>query len=625
MVAGIPGAGVGGLFYLISALLLPVRRIRHWWRARSTERATVWHPFFMATGILAGIWPTGWLLGVVVARAARAEAGVTAHQAPLGIVSGNVVRTATLMGGLLSLLFVLLAVEAARILVGRRPKARHVLLVLLSVALGTTTPRALAAQRPLVVRADSAWRRGDRTTAQALYAQLVQADPNQSRAVFRLAQLQDAPWKALPLYRRYVRLETRDPWGFMALGDALADLGRFREALLEYDHAERLLPGERDAAMGRAKVLDRAGRPDEAAAVLTKWVAARPDDGEAWTLLGRERLRAGRTRSAEVAFAHAQSLAPSRASAARAQYARALSAPAVEPSGGTQHDSDGNDVTRVGLVADFSPADGARLALGANTAEISDVVESSRQTQAFLRLSARPRSNLLVQAQGGASHFSATALGSSWTTSEGSLRIRLRAPLAGPSVEVRAQRAPLGSSPLLVANQAERAEGRLTVDVPVGPVRLRATGRAGAVTATGEAANGRQGGDVAAVVPLGRHAEISGQYHRLGYDRVSTAGYFAPRLVETREAGAYFEGGERVTLSADLGAGVQRVAEQNAGVGRWRKALRGWSSLTIPVANGRALWIEAEGYDAAFAAEGVTTSSSWRYLSVSAGLRWSLR
>ena len=59
-------------------------------------------------------------------------------------------------------------------------------------------------------------------------SQVLDVDSNQSRAVFRLAQLEDSPRQALPLYRRYVRLERHDPWGFMAMGDALADLGRFQ-------------------------------------------------------------------------------------------------------------------------------------------------------------------------------------------------------------------------------------------------------------------------------------------------------------------------------------------------------------------------------------------------------------
>jgi hypothetical protein len=213
-----------------------------------------------------------------------------------------------------------------------------------------------------------------------------------------------------------------------------------------------------------------------------------------------------------------------------------------------------------------------------------------------------------------------------WVTPFGEARFRRRGS-TGPNVDLRVQGAPLAVSPLLVANRAARVEARGTLELPAGALRIRPGGRIGSVSANGEPSNARTGWDLALAIPLGWQGEISGQYHRLSYASPSAAGYFAPRLVETREAAGYFEretdGG--LTLAADVGAGVQRVAEHGAGMGTWERALRGWASMSIPVSAGWVLWSEAEAYDSPFAPEGVSTSASWRFLSLSIGLRWMLQ
>ena len=70
---------------------------------------------------------------------------------------------------------------------------------------------------------------------------------------------------------------------------------------------------------------------------------------------------------------------------------------------------------------------------------------------------------------------------------------------------------------------------------------------------------------------------------------------------------------------------MQRLQEFGAGTGPWRFTLRGWGYLAVPFAPGREVRLELEGYDAPFAPEGVTTSGHWRFISVSAGVRWAFR
>ena len=147
-------------------------------------------------------------------------------------------------------------------------------------------------------RADSAWAADDRARARVLYGEALARDSTQSRAVFRLAQLETDHARALALFRRYIVLEPDDAWGHMAEGDLLARMGRVGEGLVAYAAAHSLAPDERDVALGRARLLERMGRPHEAADELTAWTTRHPDDGESWDLLGRLRSRSGRPKAA---------------------------------------------------------------------------------------------------------------------------------------------------------------------------------------------------------------------------------------------------------------------------------------------------------------------------------------
>jgi hypothetical protein len=122
MVAGIPGAGIGGLFYLASAFLMPLRALRKTWRAdRDGRVAEARRQLFMAAAILAAIWITGWVLGLVLTTT-----GVVTAQTSAGALrylpgaSHNVIRVAVLFGGFATLGAVLLTVEIARVIVRRK-------------------------------------------------------------------------------------------------------------------------------------------------------------------------------------------------------------------------------------------------------------------------------------------------------------------------------------------------------------------------------------------------------------------------------------------------------------------------------------------------------------------------
>src|SRR2546425_12937798 len=128
--------------------------------------------------------------------------------------------------------------------------------MLLVLGLVVPDPHGALAKSPgrvaaLLARADSAWAAKAESVAAREYAAVLAADPENSHATYRLAQLtRDDAAAALRLFQRYVELEPEDPWGYMAVADALARAGRYAEALRSYDAALRLPPG-RPAARAR--------------------------------------------------------------------------------------------------------------------------------------------------------------------------------------------------------------------------------------------------------------------------------------------------------------------------------------------------------------------------------------
>ncbi|HEV8364214.1 MAG TPA: tetratricopeptide repeat protein [Gemmatimonadaceae bacterium] len=516
---------------------------------------------------------------------------------------------------------------------------------------GMVVATAAQAQSGLLARADSAFAAEDRSLARRLYEQVLKANPEQSRASFRLAQLQSSPAKAIPYYARYVSLEPSDPWGHMALGDQLARAGKVDAALASYDRAHELAPNERDVSIGRARIQSRAGRSTDAQQTLMTWTRSHPADGEAWDLLGRELLRSGRPRAAAQAFEKARAADPPKGVDARLRLARSESAPAIQPIIGYQRDSDGNSTSRSGLSADVMVADGTRLGAGFIRGSIRDALETNSFNEATLTLQGRPTADVRFSVQGGLTAFTAPAPGTAptpgsppvpapgrgpgslaatqttWTEPLADVRLRWRRLPNAPALELRAQHLPLATAPLLVANRVTRSDARATLELPVGALRLRGTGRAGAIRASGETANRRLDGAAALALPLGSAAEFSARYQAVSYAHESSAGYFAPRAAETMEGTAYFDfGGDGpLSIAADLGAGMQRTALQGEAVGRWKAAFRVWTYSSLAMGPGRALWLEIEAYDAPFAPLGVAAAPSWRYIALTTGLRWTLR
>lgn len=110
MHAGLPGTGLGGLFYIASAMVMPLHRVfrggghdgRAWSRVAAQSA--------IALGIMAALFATGWALGLLLIPNPEAVATGRASLAGPGI---GVLRWVALLGtvGLLGLL--LFGVEVA--------------------------------------------------------------------------------------------------------------------------------------------------------------------------------------------------------------------------------------------------------------------------------------------------------------------------------------------------------------------------------------------------------------------------------------------------------------------------------------------------------------------------------
>jgi hypothetical protein len=118
MNAGLPGAGIGGLFYLASTMLLPVRTLVR--RLRGRSDTVTWrqhaHNLSITIGILGGLWVAGWLLAFVMPKEMlNVTSGM---KTPL--ISRTAIPLAAFGFGVGTLLAVLLLVELAHWM--HRPK-----------------------------------------------------------------------------------------------------------------------------------------------------------------------------------------------------------------------------------------------------------------------------------------------------------------------------------------------------------------------------------------------------------------------------------------------------------------------------------------------------------------------
>lgn len=475
-------------------------------------------------------------------------------------------------------------------------------------------------------RAERAYADEDFTAAEQAYAAVVATEPQNSRALFRLAQLRrSTPREAAALFERYVALVPRDPWGHLALSSAYATAGRRAEALDAYEEALGLEPKDRDIALGGPRLFARLGMTERSIATYRAWLADHPDDGEAWRELSEQMQRAKRYGGAAGAAERALHVAPGDARlAARVQALRMRTAPAVEF--GVLGIGETDLATFGGAIAvDTAVGDGVRLGVALLSRRISGLGDEAGSRRMLFRSAFSPRSDLDIQIGGGVvqTHLPGTdALDR--TRPEASARVRRRPARSGLTIDLRAQHGPVDATPQLALDDLTRSQVTTAVETSIAPrLLLRGVGRLAAMSRPDERNIGsRYGGGLAVVVAKAVH--VSGQVHHSRYGQPAI-GYFAPRLAETMEAGLDFdrEWGA-LNMALDAGAGLQRVQKHGQVAGGWGPAVRGWALVSWAMRPGRQLVIEGEAYDSQVA-DAVVAAEQWRYASVAASFRLAIR
>ena len=483
-----------------------------------------------------------------------------------------------------------------------------------------------AAAQTLLQRADAAYSAGERETARGLYRAVLASDPDNSRAVFQLARLlPQGSAESVALLRRYVKLEPRDAWGYMALGDALAKTGAVDDAIAQYGTARRIAPAESDVYVGLGRILRDAGRADDLVDNNERWVAAQPKNSDAWFELGRARQRAKRYAEAADAYAAAYAIRKDERSEQALDAALAESGPSLRPFFGLANDTDQNRIKRWGLDAEWQLTPRSRWGLHAERAEVWDPLSSGTMDSLAAFAKWQPLSQLRLDALAGAAQLY-TAQTNVYRPL-GGLRLRWNRPAEGPAVEIRATQNPLLATPGLIAQPVELKEIKAGLDLPLqGPIRARARGQAGVLDSPIDV-NHRSGYQVGPVYRWRPAAEVGVFYSRLGYEHATTAGYFAPELAETIEIGTYIEYYDLwpFTFAVDAGAGQQRVQKFGEDVRNWIATYRLWGMVSYALKPGVSLDLEVEHYDSPIAGNAVAPTANWRYNAALLSVRFGVR
>ena len=117
MVAGLPGTGIGGIFYLVGVACMPIRETQRLLRGKSSRKrwALIVRQWGLSLGIMAGFWLMGYVLAAVIPAGVQAAGKAASH---------NVIKIRPFLVSLSVLLAVLSIVEVSRFFI---PKPKRTL------------------------------------------------------------------------------------------------------------------------------------------------------------------------------------------------------------------------------------------------------------------------------------------------------------------------------------------------------------------------------------------------------------------------------------------------------------------------------------------------------------------
>ena len=113
MIAGLPGTGIGGLLYLIIAIIMPFKELYRKLRNKSSHihgRAIRKH-MLLTVGVIASMWVMGWLISVVIQMSGLVA---TSGAKSSAVLSGNILALTPFVITIAALIFVQLSVYVLR-------------------------------------------------------------------------------------------------------------------------------------------------------------------------------------------------------------------------------------------------------------------------------------------------------------------------------------------------------------------------------------------------------------------------------------------------------------------------------------------------------------------------------
>lgn len=170
----------------------------------------------------------------------------------------------------------------------------------------------------LLAEAEAAFRRGDMAAAERRLSDLLRLAPAQPRPwhLFALvAERNGRPADALAAFQRAISLGPRDAGLWLDLAERLADVDH-DAALDAYTRALGYAPRSVSAYLGRARLLHRLGRAEQARADLLRVYQLEPQRLDGWLARGALEIDAGIPASAVIAYDRALAIAPSHLPAA---------------------------------------------------------------------------------------------------------------------------------------------------------------------------------------------------------------------------------------------------------------------------------------------------------------------
>ena len=401
-----------------------------------------------------------------------------------------------------------------------------------------------------------------------------------SKTVYAQAK-REAPGsqRSIDLFTRYVTLEPKDAWGFLALAETHAAARNFDEAFAALTRAETLAPGEEDVRIVRSRInrLHRASLPSIKPTVFF----GRDTDSNTSFTIGA---------AGDVALS----------SSARAGV-----------SGLRTSTSDGfvNGAVDRGAATLAVKSGGLRWTTEVGAARIShDSARNVMVGQTHLRWSAASQNSFVadvrVRRAPVTSSYSLLFAEAVLTEARASIDIPL-----GSRLKLRGlgQLGSIETNAITTTTEGGRENG----------------GRA--TSQTNVERNQRIGVGGAVVGALSRTSEVSLLGYRLGYERASSGQYFAPQHVDMIELGTYTEiyRFDPLTIAFDAGAGVQRAQLFGEAAGEITPALRFWGQASVPLTPFVELNAEIDYYKSQL--NTVTTNASWSSLAGGVSLRWLIR